>query len=367
MTIAPAPQMTPAGSPRTRVMVVDDSVVIRGLVARWLTESGEFDVVATAANGRIAVDALNRVEPDIVLLDIEMPEMDGLAALPLILKRRPGTKVVVISTLTQRNAEISLKCLSLGAIDYLPKPEGHRQVTTSADFRKDLTDKLRALASARGRTARPPLRLAATAPRPSVKPARARPQCLLIGASTGGPRAVEEVLLGLGPALQRVPVLVVQHMPPMFTAVFADHLRVQVGVRACEPEDGEPLVPGTVFIAPGGRHMGLSVGLGQPVIRLDDGAPVNFCRPAVDVLFRDAATVFGAAALAVVLTGMGSDGTQGARLLGQAGATVLAQDEATSTVWGMPGSIAKAGLAQDILPLESLGPALKGLITGSTS
>ena len=348
-------------------MVVDDSVVVRGLVARWLSETGEFDVVATAANGRIAVDALERVAPDIVLLDIEMPEMDGLSALPLILKRRPGTKVVVISTLTQRNAEISLKCLSLGALDYLPKPEGHRQVTTSPDFRKELTDKLRALSAAKAPAVRPALRLASTAPRPVVKPVRTRPQCLLIGASTGGPRAVEEVLIGLGTALQRVPVLVVQHMPPMFTAVFADHLRVQTGVRACEPEDGEPLVPGTVFIAPGGRHMGISGGPGQPVVRLDDSPPVNFCRPAVDVLFRDAAAVFGAAALAVVLTGMGSDGTQGARLLGQSGATVLAQDEATSTVWGMPGSIAKAGLAQDILPLEALGPALKGHIIGSPS
>jgi two-component system chemotaxis response regulator CheB len=346
-------------------MVVDDSVVVRGLVARWLTESGDFDVVTTAANGRIAVDALRRVDPEIVLLDLEMPEMDGFAALPLLLKQKPGIKVVVVSTLTQRNAEISLRCLSLGAVDYLPKPEGHRQVTTSADFRRELTEKLRALAASKARPARAPLRLASTAPQPPVRISRNRPQCLLIGASTGGPRAVEEVLMGLGSALQQVPVLVVQHMPPMFTGVFADHLRVQVGVRACEPEDGEPLVPGTVFIAPGGRHMGLSVGLGQPVIRLDDSAPVNFCRPAVDVLFRDAATVFGAAALAVVLTGMGSDGTQGARLLTQAGATILAQDEATSTVWGMPGSIAKAGLAQDILPLESLGPALKGHITGS--
>jgi two-component system chemotaxis response regulator CheB len=365
MTVAPVPQMVPALSPRTRVMVVDDSVVIRGLVARWVSESGEFDVVTTAANGRIAVDALERIEPDIVLLDLEMPEMDGVAALPLILKRRPGTKVIVISTLTKRNAEISLKCLSLGAVDYLPKPEGHRQVTTSTDFRRELLEKLKALTASRGRIARPSLHLATTAPQSPVRSIRTRPQCLLIGASTGGPRAVEEVLMGLGSALQKIPVLIVQHMPPMFTGVFADHLRVQVGVRACEPRDGEPLVPGTVFIAPGGRHMRLSAGAGQPVVRLDDGPPVNFCRPAVDVLFRDAASIFGASALAVILTGMGSDGTEGSRLLVRAGAAVLAQDEATSTVWGMPGSVAKAGLAQDILPLEALGPALKSYITGS--
>jgi two-component system chemotaxis response regulator CheB len=361
MPIKPASQMLPAGSARARVMVVDDSVVMRGLLARWLSEAGDFEVVTTAANGRIAVQALERFEPDIVVLDLEMPEMDGLEALPLLLKRRPGIKVIVVSTLTRRNAEISLKCLSLGAVDCLAKPDA-RQMSTAEDFRRDLLEKLKVHARSRGRV----VRLAATAPRPVVKPVISRPKCLLIGASTGGPRAVEQVLSGLGSAIQRIPVLIVQHMPPMFTAVFADHLRAQFRVRACEPEDGESLVPGTIFVAPGGRHMGLSGGVGNPVIRLDDGPPVSFCRPAVDVLFRDAAAVFGNAALAVILTGMGSDGTQGARLLVQAGGTVLAQDEATSIVWGMPGSVAKAGLAQDILPLEAIGPVLKGHITGST-
>jgi two-component system chemotaxis response regulator CheB len=343
-------------------MVVDDSAVIRGLVARWINEVGEFEVVTTAANGRIAVDALERFEPDIILLDLEMPELDGVAALPLILKRRPGVKVIVVSTLTRRNAEISVKCLALGAADYLAKPETQREKSTSGDFRRDLVEKLKAHAGSRGR----PLRIAATASRPAVKPIVCRPKVLLIGASTGGPRAVEQVLHGLGPALQKIPVLIVQHMPPMFTTVFADHLRTQLKVRACEPSDGEPLVPGTIFIAPGGRHMGLASGPGGPVVRLHDGPPENFCRPAVDVLFRDAAAIFGNSALAVILTGMGSDGTHGSRAIVQGGGTVLAQDEATSTVWGMPGSIAKAGLSQDILPLEAIGPVLKGHITGST-
>jgi two-component system chemotaxis response regulator CheB len=341
-------------------MVVDDSVVIRGLVARWVKEAGDFDVVTTASNGRIALDALERFEPDIVLLDLEMPEMDGVEALPLLLKRRPGTKVIVVSTLTRRNAEISIKCLSLGAVDYLAKPDS-RQMSTAEDFRRDLVEKLKVHSKTRGRV----VRLATTTVRPVKKLTTSRPKCLLIGASTGGPRAVEQVLSGLGAALQRIPILIVQHMPPMFTAVFADHLRSQFHVRACEPADGEPLAPGTIFVAPGGRHMGLSGSSDNPTVRLDDGPPVSYCRPAVDVLFRDAAAVFGNAALAVVLTGMGSDGTQGARALVQAGGTVLAQDEATSTVWGMPGSIAKAGLAQDVLPLEALGPTLKGHITGS--
>jgi two-component system chemotaxis response regulator CheB len=343
-------------------MVVDDSVVIRGLVARWIGEEEGFEVVTTAANGRVAVEALDRTAPDIVLLDIEMPEMDGITALQQLLQRRPGLKVVMISTLTQRNAEISLRCLSLGAVDYLGKPEGHRQVTTSQTFRTELIEKMRALVGARVHPPRPALRLAATAPVPVTRPLRSKPRCLLIGSSTGGPRAVEEVLLGLGAALQRIPVLIVQHMPPMFTAVFAEHLRTQIGVRACEAEDGATLVPGTVYIAPGGRHMGLQAGTGEPIIRLNDGPPVNFCRPAVDVLFHDAAPIFGASAVAVILTGMGSDGTHGARALVEKGATVLAQDEATSTVWGMPGSVVKAGLAQDVLPLQVIGPTLKGYI-----
>jgi two-component system, chemotaxis family, protein-glutamate methylesterase/glutaminase len=364
MSVAPIPETTPADSHRVHAMVVDDSVVVRGLVAHWLEESGDFEVVATAANGRIAVDALSRVDPDLVVLDIEMPEMDGLTALPLLLQRKPNLKVVVVSTLTQRNAELSLKCLSLGAIDYVAKPDGHRHVTTSTTFRQDLVERLKAIAGSSARLTRPSTRLGAAPSKPMIRPSTSRPQCLVIGASTGGPRAVEEVLVGMGSVLLKVPVLVVQHMPPMFTGVFADHLRGQLGVRACEPDNGELLVPGTVYIAPGGRHMGLSAGLGGPVIRIDDSPPVNFCRPAVDVLFRDAASAFKSAVVAVVLTGMGSDGTQGARLLAEAGAIVIAQDEATSTVWGMPGSVVRAGLAQSILPLEFIGPALKNHIAG---
>jgi two-component system chemotaxis response regulator CheB len=350
-------------------MVVDDSAVVRGLVSRWLTESGHFDVVGTAANGRAAIALLDRAAPDIVLLDLDMPELDGIGTLPHLLEKRPQMSVVVVSTLTQRNADISLKCLSLGAVDYLPKPESHREVTTSTGFRGELIAKLQALAGSRHRK-----RTAQTmAPRPAPAVQRAArprtqtaaPRCLLIGASTGGPRAVTQVVSNLGLALQRVPILIVQHMPPIFTTVFADQLRTQSGAMAREPEHGEKLVPGHIYVAPGGRHMGLARDNGQIVVRLDDGPPVNFCRPAVDVLFRDAAALFGGSALAVVLTGMGSDGTQGARALVESGATVLAQDEATSTVWGMPGSIAKAGLAHEILPLAAIAPAIKTAITGS--
>lgn len=346
-------------------MIVDDSAVIRGLVSRWLNEVGGFDIVATASNGRMAVEAAERSKPEIILLDIEMPEVDGLAALPLILKASPASKVIVISTLTQRNAEISLKCLSLGAVDYLAKPESSRVAGAATEFRRELIEKLRALSVAKIRQPRP-VTVSAPVAKPLAKPVATRPQCLLIGASTGGPRAVERVLLDLKSTLPQIPVLIVQHMPPMFTAVFAEHLQSLLSIPTREAKDGEDVLPGQILVAPGGRHMGVVAAGGKTVIRLNDGPPENFCRPAVDVLFREAAAVYGASAVAAVLTGMGSDGTQGARYLTKAGCMVIAQDEATSIVWGMPGSIAKAGLAHEILPLEAIGRTLRGLITGSS-
>jgi two-component system chemotaxis response regulator CheB len=214
-------------------------------------------------------------------------------------------------------------------------------------------------------------REAAMEPAPVRPPLRPRalpiiPRCLLIGASTGGPKAIAEVLGDLGPALRSVPTLIVQHMPPIFTKVFAEHLQGLAGLPCHEAQDGEAPLPGHVYVAPGGRHMGLSRDKDQKVgLRLDDGPPVNFCRPAVDVLFRDAAAVFGASALAVVLTGMGSDGLDGVKALAQTGAAVLAQDEATSVVWGMPGHVARSGLAHDVLPLDDIAPAIRALLEGA--
>lgn len=403
IALAPATNSTATTASPARVMVVDDSVVIRGLTARWLEEAG-YNVVATAANGRVAVEQVERARPDIILLDIEMPEMDGITALPLLLAKCPRASVIVISTLTQRNAHISLKCLSLGAVDYLAKPESHRGVSTSMTFREDLMVKVKVLAD-RPRaggpgipggstatpssaapqfqrpgvpaTAEPAARsfrapIAATPARApvGVSTLRARPasiakRLLVVGASTGGPRAVGEFLSAIGPALKTVPICVVQHMPPIFTAVFAEHLATQTGLPASDGHDGQSLQAGHIYVAPGGKHMGLRRDKsGGIVLRLDDGPPVNFCKPAVDVLFHDTATLFGASTLAVVLTGMGSDGTHGARAIGDAGGIIVVQDEATSTVWGMPGSIAKAGLAHEVLPLAAVAPSVKKFLNG---
>ncbi|MDJ1158138.1 chemotaxis response regulator protein-glutamate methylesterase [Chelatococcus sp. SYSU_G07232] len=378
--------ISPPTEPRlTRVMIVDDSAVIRGLVSRWLLEHADLTVVATAPNGRAALDMLDAADPDIVVLDLDMPELDGLTALPLMLRRKPGLSVLVASALTRRNAEISLRCLSLGATDYIPKPENNRGITTSLNFRRELVLKIDALAMARRRRERYAATQAALSAHAvpaaadiSARPAGAAdeavlprtavmPRCLLIGASTGGPRAISTVLGELGPSvLEHLPVLIVQHMPPIFTAVFAEHLRMQTGRPAREPEDGERIVPGVVYIAPGGRHLGVMRFNGHPAVRLDDGPPINFCRPAVDLLFREAAAVYGPAALAVMLTGMGSDGLQGARALADAGATIIAQDEATSTVWGMPGAVARAGLATAVLPLPRISEAVRALVRGGS-
>jgi two-component system chemotaxis response regulator CheB len=355
----------------SRVMIIDDSLVVRGLVTRWIEEADGFEVAGAARNGRVALDMIEAAKPDIVLLDLDMPELDGLATLPQLIARWPSMSVIVVSTLTQRNAEISLRCLSLGAIDYLTKPCTQHEVATSHDFRRELLARLTAISThlLQPAEARPP---APTAP-PKLSPFIARAEavarrvpaahgrCLVIGASTGGPRALTQLLKGVAHLAGRAPILIVQHMPPIFTTVFAEQLSRETGLVVREGVDGERVEPNRVYLAPGGRHMGLAAG--EAMIRLDDGPPVRHCRPAVDILFGDAARVFGTGSLGIVLTGMGMDGTDGARALVAAGGQVLAQDEATSTIWGMPGSIAKAGLARSVLALDALPAAIDAALT----
>jgi two-component system, chemotaxis family, protein-glutamate methylesterase/glutaminase len=364
-TAAPAAAAPAAGRP-LRVMIVDDAVVVRGLMARWFQEAGGLEVASTHRSGAEAVAAISRVKPDVVVLDIEMPDMDGVTALPLLLKAEPGTVVIVASTLTTRNAEISLRCLSLGALDYIGKPSTNRDVTFSTDFRREVVAKVKALGARRlvrgaAQHAAAPTPGGTSPARETPPPAsavhlrpmaRVRPTMLLIGASTGGPQAVTELLKLVRPTLQRLPIIITQHMPVTFTAMFADHLRRALSIDAAEAQHGEPIERGRVYVAPGGRHLRIERGsLGLRAV-IDDSPAVNFCRPSVDVTFLSAARVAGAGALGILLTGMGSDGLKGAVDIIQAGGNMLAQDEASSVVWGMPGSVAKRGIcaAVDTVP-----------------
>jgi two-component system chemotaxis response regulator CheB len=369
---------------RIRVMVVDDAVVVRGLFARWVEAEPDLELAASLRGGREAVEQITRADPDVVVLDVEMPELDGIAALPLLLARKPDLVVIMASTVTRRNAEISLRALSLGAADYIPKPSSTREVTLSVNFRRELIEKIRQLGlRARRLRSLPPPPSAPTAAvlRPAFAPVQPAavaeprdivlrampvtpPRVLLIGASTGGPQALNSVIARIRGVLERAPVLITQHMPPTFTIILAEHLARLSKWPVREAVDGEEINAGHVYIAPGGRHMKVARRDGVAVAALDDGEPVNFCKPSVDLLFASAAQVWGSKAMGLVLTGMGADGLNGARALVAAGGNVLAQDEASSVIWGMPGQVAQAGLASALLPLDEIGPRLNRLFAG---
>ena len=372
-------------APSIRVMVVDDSVVVRGLVARWLAAEQDMSVVASLRTGREAIEQIHRANPDVVVLDIEMPEMDGLEALPLLMAAKPNLIVIMASALTRTGAEVSFKALALGASDYIPKPQTNREVTTSAEFRRALVDKIRHLGARRhkrpaasppaaphGNSAQPAVTVdvgrgvaAPASPLVMLRPWSTRPaRALVVGSSTGGPQALNALLSGIGAVIDRAPVLIAQHMPPTFTTILAEHLSRASGRRVREAEDGEAVLPGRVYLAPGGRHMLIARRNGQPVIVLDDGPSENFCKPAVDPLFRSAATVFGSGVLAAILTGMGADGSHGAGDIVAAGGNVIAQDESTSVVWGMPGAAVNAGVCAAVLPIELIAPKVLRVFGG---
>lgn len=339
-----------------RVMVVDDSAVVRGLIARALEADAAVTVVARAENGQAALAQLEHVEVDVIVLDLEMPVMDGMTALPLILARRPGVRVIVASTLTLRNARLCLDTLQAGASDYVSKPEGGGLVHAE-EFHRQLLAKVRALGGA------PEVVGSAPAPRSSPRPVppptagAVQPEVIAIGGSTGAPPALVQVFEALRGVT--LPILLTQHMPPMFTALLAEQLS-RAGDRPCrEAVDGEPVVAGRAYVAPGGWHMTVERGASGPVIRLDHEPPEHFCRPAVDPLMRSVARTYGASALAVILTGMGSDGAAGCAAVAEAGGRFVVQDEATSVVWGMPGAAARTGRAEAVLPLSRIGEWLK--------
>ena len=379
MNVVVTPSAAASISRRIRVMLVDDAVVVRGLFARWVEAEPDLEVVATLRTGRDAVNQLERVDPDVVVLDVDMPELDGIAALPLLLEKKRDLVVIMASTLTRRNAEISLRALSLGAADYIPKPGSNREVSASTAFRRDLIEKIRQLGlrakrlrhGIKTRVSRPAKHAPSIVPATEeIAPLRLRqmpltpPRVLVIGASTGGPQALNRLVVQIDTVIQRAPVLITQHMPPTFTAVLAEHLARVSKFPVREASNGEEVNAGAIYLAPGGKHMKVERRDGMAVISIDDGPMVNFCKPAVDPLFASAAEVWGNKVLALVLTGMGSDGLAGAKEIVAAGGHVIAQDEETSVVWGMPGQVTNAGLCSAVLPLPEIGGRITRLFTG---
>jgi two-component system, chemotaxis family, protein-glutamate methylesterase/glutaminase len=358
-------------------MVVDDAIVVRRLLTRWIAAEPDMMVAACLRTGREAVEQIEECDPDVVVLDIDMPELDGLSALPILLEKKRDLIVIMASTLNRRSAEISLQALSLGAVDYLPKPE---LTAASSAFQRELIDKIRSLGRRGHSLHRAPApdapeqmtstlrRRGATPPEHpafALRPfAATPPRALLIGSSTGGPQALATLIGQIGDTIEHAPVLITQHMPATFTPVLVEHLTRASGRRISEAEHEEPVVAGRVYVAPGGRHMRVVRRRSGPAIELGDDPPINFCKPSVDALMSSAAKVWGGTSLALVLTGMGSDGTRGAADIAAAGGSVIAQDEATSVVWGMPRSVAFAGLCSAVLPLSLMGPELNHLFRG---
>jgi two-component system chemotaxis response regulator CheB len=361
-----------AASP-IRVLIVDDSVVIRQVISDALRSDPGIEVVAVAQNGRVALEKIPTCKPDVITLDLEMPEMDGLALLDELRKQNSRLPVIVFSTMTERGAKAALDALGRGASDYVCKPSGSRSLQATLErIRAELIPKLRGLVK-RDRVAAPALIL----PRASVPGAAARvagavlsgapPEridAVLIGVSTGGPSALGELIPHL-PRELPVPILIVQHMPPVFTQVLAQRLNGASSLKVREAAHRDKIEAGNVYIAPGDHHMRVAGSVREGWITLDQTPPENGCRPAVDVLFQSAAAMYGKNLLAVVLTGVGHDGTKGAQSVRRSGGTVWAQDEATSLAWGMPSSVIEAGAAQRVLPLSQIPRAIAEAVTGT--
>lgn len=361
-----------------RVMVVDDSAVIRGLLSRALEGDPELRVVASVGDGQMAINALSRQGIDVIVLDIEMPVMDGLTAIPKLMAIDPAVKIIMASTLTLRGAEVSMKALQSGAADYVTKPSSTRELGAADSFKRELVSKVKVLAIAARRAGsrnrsglrneRLPTPLTSF-PRPrSMDPAAVvlrqmpavppMPDIIAIGSSTGGPQALFEVLSHLKGGV-RQPILITQHMPATFTTILAEHITRQCGIPCAEAKDGEPLVGGRIYLAPGDFHMILATKGAGTVLSVNKEPPENFCRPAVDPMMRSIAKIYGKRALAIILTGMGQDGMRGCTELVAAGGLTIAQDEASSVVWGMPGAVATAGLCSAVMPLREIGPFIR--------
>lgn len=360
--MSPASMAAASAERPVRVMIADDSAVVRGLVSRWLSEAAGVEVAAIAVDGAHALKQLAAANVDVCILDIEMPVLSGLEALPQLLAIKPGLKVIIASTLSERGADVTLRALQLGAADFIAKPTAGR-LGGAEDYRRALVEKVlqfRPAARPVG-AAQPPLAPSS----PLSAAASGAPSALVIASSTGGPAALRRFFEQLG-ARWRAPVLIAQHMPAEFTPNLARLIDQVTPLAVAEGRNGEPVSAGRVYVAPGGYHMTVRKGAtGGPVITLDQSPPINWCRPSADPLFESAAEVWGARAVGLVLTGMGHDGRDGARALRRRGGPIIVQDEATSVVWGMPGAVAAAGLADRVAPLDEIAPLVARMAGGA--
>jgi len=352
---------------KIKVLVVDDSVVVRKIVSDTLTEDPDIEVVGIAANGRIALQKIPQVDPDLVTLDVEMPEMNGLETLTELRKSNTSIPVIMFSTLTDRGAATTLEALSLGATDYVTKPANVGSVAVAMQrIREELIPKIKTLCSQKvgleTPATLPPAKPIASKPRTGAatvvssrpKGPPGRVEIVAIGVSTGGPNALAELMPTI-PADFPLPIVMVQHMPPYFTKLLAQRLSDKCQIEVHEAKAGDILKPGHAFIAPGDYHITLTRQGTDVKILTNQGPPENSCRPAVDPLFRSVANLYGEQTLAVILTGMGQDGLSSCEMIHEKGGQIIVQDQESSVVWGMPGFVAKANLAEKILPLNKMG------------
>lgn len=375
MNLAAAPARDSQKTATVKVLVVDDSAVVRGLTRRFLEENRNIEVVATASNGKNAVEAVKTHELDVVVLDIEMPVMDGLTAIPLILAAKPKVKIVMSSTLTEANAVVSLKALTAGASDYVAKPTSGSDIHGSGSFKRELITKVLALAG----TANPELAAEENLPgakRPAPlkkrqpgqplslhKSSMVPPRAIAIGSSTGGPQALDVVIAGLDKTLPQ-PIFITQHMPATFTRILAEHIARDSGRTVSEAKDGQQVKPGEIYIAPGDYHMLIQGEANNLSIRLTQTQQENYCRPSVEPMLRSLVDIYGPALLTVILTGMGHDGLAGCQSCVEKGGTVIGQDEASSVVWGMPGAVAEAGVCAAVKPIDQIAQTVNSLAKG---
>ncbi len=343
---------------KIRVLVVDDSVVIRRLVTHALEERDTIEVVGVAADGAIALSRIPQLNPDVLTLDIEMPVMDGMETLRRVRRDYPQMRVIMFSTLTERGAAITLDALRAGADDYVTKASNEGSLDRSlARLRDELIPRIEQFFLFPGQPLAATSSTSQAAP-PCLSPVSSLPpRAVAIGVSTGGPAALTELLPAL-PASFPLPILVVQHMPPLFTRLLAERLNSICPLAVAEAQEGDSVQAGKILIAPGDFHMKVVCGNAVPLVHLDQSPPLNSCRPAVDALFTSMSEVYEGAVLTVILTGMGQDGLRGSRILRALGASVFAQDEASSVVWGMPGAVVGAGLACQVIPLDRIAEAI---------